>query len=159
MILAIDPGTDYSAYIQWDGRVRKDMGKIPNKEIFPVIRDSYEKGIRTLVIEKITLYQPANNYIHDTILWYGKFTHEWETMGGTSPVFICRSDVKKTLLKGLQGKHRKDGSIISYLTDRFGAKGTKKNPNPVTYGMSADVWQAFALAVYYMDCYEVQKIA
>jgi hypothetical protein len=40
--------------------------------------------------------------------------------------------------------------LIRVLKDRFGEKGTKKNPG-LTYGLIADMWQAFAIAVMAYD--------
>ena len=36
------------------------------------------------------------------------------------------------------------------LKDRFGDKGTKKKPGHF-YGFSKDIWQAYALGVYWID--------
>ncbi len=40
----------------------------------------------------------------------------------------------------------KDSNITQYLIDKFGKKGTKKEPG-YTYGISKDNWQAFGVAV------------
>jgi hypothetical protein len=66
---------------------------------------------------------------------------------------IKRRDVKRLLHLP---SNTNDAGIIQYLTHRFApnepnyGKGTKKNPSWF-YGFRADIWQAYALGVAYID--------
>jgi hypothetical protein len=60
---------------------------------------------------------------------------------------IRRIDVKKHILGTVNGD---DAAVKRALEDRFGDKGTKDN-HGFFWGMKADCWQAYALAVTYLD--------
>lgn len=152
-VFAIDPGTKYSGYVIWDGQIIEGKGKVENEILLQVIElhnfHSYE-----LVIEQVKLYRPADQNLHDTILWYGRFTQQWKHFQNDKISFVARSTVKAALTGSAKAS---DSAVSAYLKDRFGKPGTKKEPNPITYGMSADIWQAFALAVYWVDLHGVSN--
>lgn len=172
-ILAIDPGPRQSGYVCWSqvhGFACTDMvptrtipcfGKVPNDRLLDIVKwcDC------DIVIEKITLYQKADQNIHDTIWWYGRFSQvAMERPGLHGLNFMPRGEVKATLLPDLASNQRNDTTIKAYLRDRFApgvgnhGKGTKKDPG-YFYGFKADVWQAFALAVAYSDSLEAGREA
>ena len=161
-VLAIDPGSKESGYVcwsprgfetpDWDATIPKH-GKVDNRQLLKII----EASKFDVVIEKITLYQKADQNIHDTIWWYGRFSQVAESRPGVHGLqFISRGDVKKALLPDLASSQRNDTTIKYYLKDRFApgvsnhGKGTKNDPG-YFYGFKADIWQAFALAVAYHD--------
>jgi hypothetical protein len=146
IILAIDPGPRESAFVIWNGVRVLNKGKVPNDEMLQVLNDQH---FTEMIIERITLYQRVNQDVHDTILWYGRFLQA--APFDVPHTFIPRDKVKSGLLRGLGAKDKNDSTITMYMIDRFGPKGTKKDPNPITHGMKADIWQAFALAVYHYD--------
>ena len=49
-----------------------------------------------------------------------------------------------------EAQGQKDGNVRQALIDRFGVVGTKKDPGWF-YGFHADIWQAYAVGVTYMD--------
>ena len=60
--------------------------------------------------------------------------------------------------KALGGKN--DKQIRAALIMRFGEPGTKKDPNPITYGLGAQgyhLWRSFAVAVVWHDHLEFQN--
>lgn len=145
-ILAIDPGSTQSAYLVWNGKKVEDAGKILNTELRDYLIRAAYKDLHHLVIEKVTIYQRADNNIHDTILWTGRFIEAWTV----DYSLVTRSDVKSHLCPGLKGAN--DSTVIAALKDRFGRPSTKKNgPNLVYDKLKADEWQAFALAVTWWD--------
>ena len=164
-VLAIDPGSTQSGYVCWSPstgfsaldrvptRTIPHFGKIDNHKLLEIIQWCEWD----IVIEKITLYQKADQNIHDTIWWYGRFSQVAEDRPQNHVLrFMSRSDVKKSLLPGLKTTERNDTTVKAYLKDRFApgvsnhGKGTKSAPG-YFYGFKADVWQAFALAVAYHD--------
>lgn len=159
--LAIDPGNIMSAYIVWDGATVYDRGKIPNKDIFAIL-SRWKKEVDVLVIEQIAFQGGmAGQTVFDTCRWIGKFEREWEIITkGKDIKLVSRSTVKshhKILKLNPRTKIDKlycaknDSEVRKALINRFGAPGTKKSPNLVTYGIVNDIWSAFAIAVYWVD--------
>jgi hypothetical protein len=162
LILAIDPGNEQSAYALIDEEYRPArFGKIPNEELRKIIFDleteNFLKGFRSggpikPTIEMIGHYgtgMAAGKTVYDTCIWIGRFTE----ILGSDPMLILR----KTVVTHICGNPKaKDSNVTQALVDRFAygvpnyGKGTKKAPGWF-YGFSADVWQAYALAVTYMD--------
>ena len=142
MILAIDPGNTESAFTfitdQYD---ILQFGKWNNFEVLNRARDG---GHNQLVIEMISSYgMPVGKEVFDTCVWIGRFIQ-----ASTCPVeLIYRKDVKLHLCNSAKAK---DSNVIQALKDRFGDKGTVKAKG-YFYGFKADVWQAMALEVTYLD--------
>ena len=93
----------------------------------------------------------VSDSIFDTVYWTGRFREAWGDKGFFDR--IPRMTVKMHLCHNSRAK---DSNIRQALIDRFGAPGTKKEQG-LTYGLKADMWQAFALAVYFYDM-ETQSI-
>jgi len=150
-IFAIDPGSAQSAFVRWDSTAQQlfDCGKIPNGEMRALISDMPFPQDWLLAIEKIALYQTVNNDVHDTLIHYGRFIQCWHSP--EQVLLVPRSTVKSRVTGQSKAS---DSAVRAALIDRFGAKGTKANPNPITYRMKADIWQAFALAVSVGDASE-----
>ena len=147
-ILAIDPGTVRSAWVEYDPswcRV-SDFGIDPNQIMRVIVADWTGDG--PVVIEKIESYGMAvGAEIFETVFWTGRFAEA----AFPRPVFrLPRRDVKLHLCGDTRAK---DPNIRQALLDRFGGKsatGTKKAPGPL-YGIHADLWAALAVAVTYAD--------
>ena len=160
-VIAIDPGNEFSALVVWDGEHVEFKLYAPNEEIrnwlkscsaaaFAVRAGWVNAGgmsVPSLVIEMIGHYglgMPAGKTVFDTCVWIGRFT---ECYGSELTETILRPTVKTHLCGSARAK---DGNVIQALKDRFGDKGTKGNPG-VAYGMSGDLWQAWAVAVTWLD--------
>ena len=142
MILAIDPGCESSAYVLIDEDYGiRSFDKLDNKVLLTIIKQQYEA---TIVIEMISSYgMPVGKEVFDTCVWIGRFMQ-----ASNCPVaLIYRKDVKLHLCNSTKAK---DSNIIQALKDRFGDKGTAKAKG-YFYGFKADIWQAHALAVTYLD--------
>lgn len=149
-LLAIDPGNIESAYVVWNGNIITDKAKISNWELLPLISGF---GGTHVVCERIASYgMPVGREVFETCFWSGRF---WDqaVMNGLQYSFVERRHVKLHLCGQARAK---DSNIIQALKDRFGDKGTKANPG-LTYGLKADIWQAFALAVTCFDQPELMK--
>jgi len=143
MILAIDPGDVESAYIFIDNDYTiESFDKVSNETLLETITE--EAFIDKIVIEMISSYgMPVGKEVFNTCVWIGKFMQ-----ASTCPVEqIYRKDVKLHLCNSAKAK---DSNVIQALKDRFGDKGTVKAKG-YFYGFKADVWQAHALAVTYID--------
>jgi len=139
-ILAIDPGSLKSAYVIYDtsGRIiafnKEDNDRLLNLTLPDVV-----------LIEMVACYgMPVGKEVFDTAVWVGRYMQAFHL---ANPILIYRKDVK---LHHCNTMRAKDGNIIQALKDKYGDKGTKKNPG-FFYGFSADVWQAFAIASYWAE--------
>jgi hypothetical protein len=96
---------------------------------------------------------PAGKTVFDTCVWIGRFSEAHAQVTGALPDLILRPTVKAHICGSAKAK---DPNIIQALVDRFApgqpnkGKGTKAAPGWF-YGFAADVWQAYALAVYVAD--------
>ena len=146
-ILAIDPGSEQSAVIEWDGKQIISAAIMPNNELL----ESMYRGIVVgeMVIEMIASYgMPVGATVFETVFWIGRFCEAWK--GPFTRIY--RKDVKMHLCGSTRAK---DSNISQALRDRFGEKPTKLKPNPVYNGfkLKRDEWQSFALAVYFYDVF------
>ena len=142
-ILAIDPGSEQSAYVLWDGQHVLDKGLRTNGELaFELGENVCFYGAR-LCIEMIGHYgtgMPASKSVFETCIWIGRFIECWP---GQKHELILRPTIKTHLCGSARAK---DHNVRHALIDRFGAPGTKKAPG-VLYGVSSHMWAALALAV------------
>lgn len=151
-ILAIDPGPEKSAWVEYHPETHTiyDMGYDENTDFLKVLRSDFEPDT-TLVIEYITSYGMAvGASIFDTMFWTGRFIEAWDLrLRRWRP--MTRPDIKLQLCGS---RRAKDANIAVALRDRFpptggGAtpvKGTKKQPGPL-FGVSSHLWAALGVAV------------
>lgn len=154
-VLAIDPGDVMSGVVVFDGESILYAGNIDNQEILRIIegKSSLVEEYEYLVIENITSYGMAvGSTTFNTCIWIGRFIQQSLNKKNHNPTLIPRIEIKN---HHCHTSRAKDSNIIQALKDRFGEKGTKKNPG-FTYRLSKHSWQAFALAVYYFDNNPVQ---
>lgn len=154
MILAIDPGSTESGYVlMFADDYRPDViGKKKNEDILDFLFGPFGKKV---VIEMVAHYgtgMPAGKTVFDTAVWIGRFYQHFTALG-LSVELMMRGEVKMNLCGTMRAK---DSNVIQALADRFApgqknyGKGTKKNKGWF-YGFSADIWQAYALGVTYLD--------
>lgn len=155
--MAIDPGNSESAYIIIDADTRKPVHfeKIRNQDLILGIRHNALGNLaHHSVIEMVASYgMPVGREVFDTCVWIGRFQEAILARTGTRPELVYRQPVK---LHHCGSARAKDANITQALVDRFApgqpnkGKGTKANPGWF-HGFAADVWQAYALAVYMAD--------
>lgn len=153
-LLAIDPGNIESAFTVIDSATRKPVAfaKTQNQALLESIQ-SGAFGFESVWVEMVACYgMPVGREVFDTAVWIGRFTQAALT-AGVDVHLAMRLDVK---LHHCHDSRAKDANITRALVDRFACgqpnfgKGTKSEPGWF-YGFSADVWQAYALAVYAAD--------
>lgn len=156
-ILAIDPGNTESGYVLIDSSNCQpfDIGKIPNDSLRNRLILGLLDDVDRVAIEQIGHYgtgMPAGRDVFDTCRWIGRFEQIIEDRGFV-PDLVLRAKVKTHLCGTPKAK---DSNITQALVDRFASgqpnrgKGTKAEPGWF-YGFKADIWQAYALAVYAAD--------
>lgn len=168
-ILAIDPGSEKSAYTLWDGE-RSDSWILDNQTLLDIVSNIGPPYRYTLVIEQVKSYgMPVGETIFETVFWSGRFAQAYKGSYDMLP----RMDVKMHLCKSPRAN---DSNIRQALIDRFGEpthkakmrdengdvviKKSGKNKgdpkmvtafNPVYGDISKDMWASFAVAVTYYD--------
>lgn len=140
-ILAIDPGTERSAFVLLhEGRIVRH-GLQENAWLLGFL-ESYQSKIPhpLLAVEMIASYgMPVGREVFETCVWIGRFVQAWQPL----PVeYVYRREVKIHLCGSPKAK---DANIRQALLDLYGAQGTKKAPGP-THGLRADEWAALGVA-------------
>jgi hypothetical protein len=140
IILAIDPGSEQSGWVLFDGQRIHDSGVHNNHDMLPWIR--HGQGAGMLAIEMAESFgQKVWSQVFTTVRWTGRFQQAWSAPNEVR--FVTRSQVKL----GLCGKRAANDTMIRQaLIDMLGAPGTKRFPGP-TYGVSSHAWAALAVAV------------
>ena len=158
-ILAIDPGSTESGWCVIDAETRRPIrfGKTGNGTLREYLQRPLD-DIRTadrFVIEMIGHYgtgMPAGKTVFDTCVWIGRFV-EVGPPNASEAELVLRPTVKAHHCGTARAT---DANVAQALKDRFApgvrnhGKGTKGEPGWF-YGFRADVWQAYALAVYAAD--------
>lgn len=153
-IIAIDPGSIQSAFAIIDSDTRRPVAFA--KTMNEALLESIEHGTfayDAVYIEMVASYgMPVGREVFDTCVWIGRYLQTALTQGADVHL-VTRLQVK---LHHCHDSKAKDSNITRALVDRFAygqtnyGKGTKSAPG-FFHGFSADVWQAFALAVYAAD--------
>ncbi len=147
IICGIDPGTETSGVCVWDtvkqGVICSDsvadnryIGVSGVVGFVRYIADRY-------VIEDITCYgMPVGKEVFETCKLIGRLQERLD-----NPIVIAKRDVQLHFCNTTKAK---DANIKRVLKDRFGEKGTRKNPG-ITYGLKDHAWDSFALCIWYED--------
>ncbi len=158
-LLAIDPGNRESAYvvITTEDCWPMSFGKVPNDELLGLLANAYsEWRIDRAVIEMVASYGMAVGAdVFETCVAIGRFTQALAFHG------IVAEPIKRLPVKvhHCHSAKAKDSNIRQALVDRFApgeanhGKGTALRPGWF-YGFKADIWAAYALAVYAADTTE-----
>ena len=151
-VLAIDPGTEKSAWLLYDtnteGIIQVEIED--NKNVLAVC-DSAFSSANKMAIEMIASYgMPVGKEVFETCCWIGRFE---KAFGISESVRIYRKDIKLHFCNSVRAK---DGNIRQAIIDRFGGKEKaigKKASQGRLHRITADLWSALAIAIYYADKY------
>jgi hypothetical protein len=156
IILAIDPGSEQSAWIVYNGATAgiRAFAKVPNDELERQLRLGVSGDVSQAAIEWTQPRgMPASAELFETLYWVGRYAAIVEDLG-VRVARVKRGDVKRHLCGTTAAN---DANVRAALIDRFGgiggkaaAIGTKAAPGPL-YGIANDVWSALAIAVTYAD--------
>jgi hypothetical protein len=134
VILAIDPGTEKSAFVYYDtvDEIIQHKGIVTNTEMLLHARSGkYDH----LVVEMIASYgMSVGASIFTTCVWIGRFIEA----SPNNHSLVYRRDEKIFLCGSMKAK---DANIRQALIDLFGKEKTK--------GCAKDIWAALAVAVTY----------
>lgn len=144
-ILAIDPGTVQSGWVNYFCGHVIGSGVMDNKELRRHIKEA--DWADTLAIEMVASYGMAvGKETFRTVWWSGRFAEAWKEPDDVIEVY--RADVKSHLCHSMKAK---DANIRQALIDLYGgskeaAIGKKATPGPL-YGVTSHAWAALAVAV------------
>lgn len=139
-VLAIDPGSTVSAYIEWDGTNIYNKAIDPNEDVLVFIKKS---DASILLVEQITCYgMVVGQSIFDTVFWSGRFAQAWEETGKDT-MLIARPEIKNHHCGTVTAN---DSKIRSTLILKYGKLPIKSH-----------LWSALAVATFYTENLEVQQ--
>lgn len=156
IILAIDPGSEESAWVIYITETRRIFAKAiyENNTLLEFLKKivGFTPNLNAdfLAIEMVQSFgMPVGKTIFETVLWTGRFIQAWGTDNYRK---VYRIDVKMHLCHNTRAK---DGNVRQAIIDRYPASGggktpqigTKSQPGPL-YGVSKDVWSALAVAIF-----------
>jgi hypothetical protein len=153
-IQAYNPGTRTEGEGRRD-RVEGHFGQgwpplSPPRPLLNLAGDAVLTRPDRVAIEMISSYgMPVGREIFDTCIWIGRFIE-------VAPAEVKLVSRKDVVLHHCHNGRAKDSNVTQALIDRFApgvrnrGKGTKTEPGWF-HGFHHDVWQAYALAVYYAD--------
>lgn len=146
-LLAIDPGSEWSAFVLWDGARVVEHGYLKNRELLERIKARTFGGPFLTVVEQIESFGMAvGASVFETVFWSGRFAE-----ASSAFARLPRKTIKLHLCQTLRAK---DSNVRQALIDRFGgreaAMGKKAAPGPL-YGVTSHRWSALAVAVTYWD--------
>lgn len=152
-ILAIDPGTERSAWLVLDGGVRR-FGIDPNDELLTRLRGGMI-GPEVVVIEQFEGFGMAvGREVFETIHWSGRFQeaaeHAPRATADRPPAQVVGLTRRKVKIAICHDTKAKDPNIRAALIERFGGPDAIRKGGPL-YGVAKDVWSALAIAVTYAD--------
>ncbi len=160
IVVAIDPGSEQSAFVVWNGKNILNKGIMPNEDLLEWLEDFIDMNsliaptLPILAIEQIaSLGMPVGASVFETVFWTGRFCQAWKAEFRR----IKRHEIKMHFCQSMRAK---DSNIRQALIDRFGPNPTKKDPNPV-YGehkLKRDEWQAWAVAVICFDQMKFKEV-
>ena len=137
-MIALDPGTTHTAFVQYDHGLIIDHGHLPNAEIRQILIGREYTSVACEMIASYGMAVGASTF--ETCVWIGRFIEVART-----EVRLCyRKDIKMYLCGSMRAK---DANIRQRLIDIFGPQGTKKQPGK-TFGIKSHTWAALAVAVY-----------
>jgi len=145
MILAIDPGTEQSAFVVYDPELRMILAScvVPNAELIAMSPPYTPKVVEW--VESFALR--VGSELFETVYWIGRFDQAFGPLAR-----VTRKQVKLHLLGTCRGG---DSDIRAALIERFGpgkakAVGSKKQPGPL-FGLKSHELSALAVAITYAE--------
>lgn len=159
--IGVDPGNIHSAISIYDGERIFFCDKVVNSDLFRLIKEHYEEFSihrRTpceVFMETIKSYgMGVGDDVFETCFFIGRMQQRMED-AGIPYEMVVRTGIKMHFCKTTRAK---DTNVTTALVDRFDprrefgkyGKGTVNNRG-FFYGMSEDMWSAFAIALYGHD--------
>jgi len=154
-IIAIDPGLEKSGAIIWDidnptseqkHSIFYSNGQLENEQVFKCIIEHCTDETLVAIEWISSMGNVVGQDVFETILWIGQFVHFCKTVK-----LDCRLIPRMTIKYHHTGSRTaKDSNIAAAVREKWGEKGTKKNPG-FFYGVVSHAWQAAAVAAFVVE--------
>lgn len=156
-LLAIDPGSEHSAWVELDAHTRKpyDFNITQNRAMCGIL---VAHQCETCVCEWMEPRgMPTAKQEFETAFWVGRFCQAWSAHADFFER-VKRQTVKHIICGNMAAR---DSNIRQAIIDRYPASGrtgkgepsaigTKKQPGPL-YGIKRDMWQALAVGLTWLE--------
>lgn len=173
IILAIDPGSEQSAWLLYDTKSKLPIKFGINENVYLLSAIQSATSLNFLAVEMIASYgMPVGKTVFETCVWIGRFIQAWG--GENYKKFYRKTDVCMHLCHNTAAK---DSNIRQAIIDRYGGKnraignkrcpkckgkgwygagrpicpackgGKWKYPPGPLFGVAEDVWAALAVAI------------
>lgn len=146
-IIGLDPGTEQSAFVMWDGERVTQHDTVDNGHFLWMLSRAWSVAQldAVLVIEKIeSMGMAVGVTTFETVFVSGRFAEAWSPRRWER---LTRRAVKLHLCGSMRAK---DANVRQALIDKIGPVGTKKQPGPL-YGVKGHEFAALAVAVTYAE--------
>lgn len=161
IVLAIDPGTERSALVGYDGTRVLHAETQLNDAVIDRLKIYAGPTSSVLVLEDIQSYGMAVGVeTFRTVFWSGRFAQAWIMRTPDAQyALLGRREIKQHLCYSARAT---DANIRQAIYDRFGpgkekAVGTKKAPGPL-YGVVGHEMAALAVALTWWDQHAVPSV-
>jgi hypothetical protein len=156
VIYSIDPGTEKSALVVYDGSNQRvvSAATLPNEELLRQLpahsADKMASDSKALVIEQIeSMGGFVGKEVFETVFWSGRFYERWQYEHNRHR--ITRRAVKMHLAGTMKAN---DSSLRYIIYERYGGKdhavGRKKAPGPL-FLLRAHEYAALAVAITFAE--------
>lgn len=144
-VIGIDPGTTKSGVVLWgsddDSHSILHAGVTDNGDVAGFIRTCNPDVVAIEWIQSMGMV--VGKEVFETCLWVGRFVEF--SVGIEIPCRCVPRGVIK--LHHCMSPRANDSNISQALRDKYGQKGTKKDPG-FFFGVAGHAWQACAVAAY-----------
>ncbi len=161
-VLAIDPGSQVSGYVEFsDGKIIRhgitcNEGLLKMIEIFDArncaieFTPPYAMASRKMPGKPVHHYVPSQ--VFEAAFFAGRVAQEWMSHRGELPKLMKRGDV----LKFITGKRTRvnDKDVRAALIERFGGEEAIGRKAPIGKRITSHCWAALAVAVTYEELEE-----
>lgn len=149
-ILAMDPGTEQSAFVLFRDGILAERGIVPNGEICGMISTVWRRA-DLLALEFVQSFgMPVGREIFEMVWWMGKFSHAAEIIN--IPVKRIARQKIKSFITGLPGGN--DAAVRRALILRYGGA----NKGQPLEGIKNDMWSALAVACYVDEAIKLGRL-
>ena len=153
IVLGLDPGTEESALVSFNGTSVGQHRILPNEEVLIELVGDYgdkaywDQYVLATEYMESSLGMAVGKETCRTIFWNGRFVQAWSPRKWAE---VTRYNVKRHICGQVRAT---DANIRQALIDRFGGEkaiGKKATPGPL-FGIKSHEWAALAVAMTYYD--------
>lgn len=165
LVIGIDPGDVQSAYACWRNGKLLSFGLHENTDFKKLMVELFEDHVKKegetcdivfYVEDIVSMGMAVGKAVFDTAKYIGRLQEIFEAEDGLRYEMVSRIHIK---MHHCGTTAAKDPNIRAAMIERFGPKGTKKDPG-FFFGVAGnDIWSACAIACYGHDIEQGERIS